>query len=60
MRVILKKASWILKRKMPVGTVMVITNEKANELFQNGEAEEYKGQFPPKKKHRLNLSQLKK
>jgi hypothetical protein len=39
---------------------MVVTREKANELFQNGEAEEYKGQFPPKKKHRLNLSQLKK
>ena len=60
MRVILKKATWILSKKKPIGTTMVVTNEKAKELFHNGEAEEYKGVFPPKKKHRINLSQLKK
>jgi DNA topoisomerase IA len=60
MRVILKKSVVILGRRQPVATVMVVTREKAMKLFHNGEAEEYKGQFPPKKKHRLNLSQLKK
>jgi hypothetical protein len=59
MRVILKKSTWILKKKKPVNTVLVVTNEKATELFHNGVAEEYKGEFPPKKKHKMNLSQLK-
>lgn len=58
MRVILKKSSWVLKRKCPVGTVMVVSKERFQELGDS--AEEYKGQFPPKKKHKLNLSQLKK
>lgn len=57
MRVILKKATVILGRKMPVNTVLVVTEEKFKELGDS--AEEYKGAFPPKTKHKMNLSQLK-
>jgi hypothetical protein len=59
MRVILKKSVLVMKKKLPVNTVLVVTKEKATELFDKGEAEEYKGAFPPKKKHKMNLSQLK-
>ena len=58
MRVILIKSTVILGRKKPVNTVLVVTEEKAMELFYEGKAEEYKGVFPPKKKHKMNLSQL--
>lgn len=57
MRVILKKATVILGRKQPVNTVLVVTDEKFMELGDS--AEEYKGAFPPKKKHKMNLSHLK-
>jgi small nuclear ribonucleoprotein (snRNP)-like protein len=57
-RVILRKATKVLGKLRPVNTVMVVTLEKANELGTS--AEEYKGVFPPKKKHKMNLSQLKK
>jgi len=57
MRVILTKATEILGKTKPVNTVLVVTEEKFKEL--NGSCEEYKGVFPPKKKHKMNLSQLK-
>lgn len=51
----------LLKRvgKWPVTTVMTVTNEKANEWLSSGTAREYKGVYPPKQKHKMNLSQLK-
>ena len=58
MKIILTKATVILGRRQPVNTVMVVTDEKFLELGDS--AEEYKGAFPPKKKHKMNLSQLKK
>ena len=62
MRVILKKAvrknTWSTKT-WPVGTVLVATQECAQEWLSNGSAVEYKGEFPPKKKQQMNLSQLK-
>jgi hypothetical protein len=57
MRVILRRATVILGKKKPVNTVMEVTIEKFNELGSS--CEEYKGVFPPKKKHKMNLSQLK-
>jgi hypothetical protein len=57
MRVILTKATLILGRIKPVNTVLTVTEEKFKELGSS--AEEYKGEFPPKKKHKMNLSQLK-
>lgn len=48
-----------LGKRMPAGSVMVVTQEKWKELFDLGHAEEYKGEFPPKKKQKMNLSQLK-
>lgn len=57
MRVILKKATRILGKMKPVNTVLVVTEEKFKELKNS--CEEYKGVFPPKKKHKMNLSQLK-
>jgi hypothetical protein len=45
--------------KWAVATKLVTTIEYGNELIQSGYAEEYKGEFPPKKKHKMNLSQLK-
>lgn len=58
MRVILRRATVILGKKRPVNTCLVVTAEKFQELGDS--AEEYKGVFPPKKKHKMNLSQLKK
>jgi len=51
----------LLKRvdKWAVNTKLVTTLEYGNELIQAGKAEEYKGEFPPRKKHKMNLSQLK-
>lgn len=57
MRVILRKATVILGKKKPVNTVLVVTDEKFKELGDS--CEEYKGVFPPKGKHKMNLSQLK-
>ena len=57
MKVILKKAIKILGKTKPVGTVMIVTDEKFKELGSS--CEEYKGVFPPKEKHKMNLSQLK-
>lgn len=55
MRVILTKRVG----KWPVRTVMTVTIEKANEWLTSGKAEEYNGVYPPKQKHKMNLSQLK-
>lgn len=57
MRIILTKATKILGKIKPVNTVLVVTPEKAKELFEV--SQEYKGVFPPKKKHKMSLSQLK-
>lgn len=57
MRVILRRATKILGKVKPVNTVLVVTDEKFKELGSS--AEEYNGAFPPKKKHKMNLSQLK-
>lgn len=57
MRVILTKSTEILGKMKPVNTVLVVTEEKFKELGSS--CEEYKGVFPPKKKHKMNLSQLK-
>jgi hypothetical protein len=56
-RIILTRATWILGKKKPVNTCMEVTIEKFKELGDS--CEEYKGVFPPKKKHKMNLSQLK-
>jgi hypothetical protein len=56
-RIRLTKATVILGKKKPVNTHLVVTEEKFKELGDS--AEEYKGVFPPKKKHKMNLSQLK-
>lgn len=62
MRVILKKAvrknEWSSK-VWPVNQVLVVTQERAEELIASGSAVVYKGEFPPKKKQKMNLSQLK-
>ncbi len=48
-----------LSKRMRFGMVMTVTNEKGNELLSNGTATEYRGEYPPRKKHKMNLSQLK-
>lgn len=58
MRIILTKSYEILGKKKAVGTVLTVTPEKALEMIEV--SQEYKGKFPPKKKHKMNLSQLKK
>jgi hypothetical protein len=56
MRIILTKATRILGKMKPVNTVLVVTHEKAEELKQV--SKEYTGEFPPRKKHKMDLSQL--
>jgi hypothetical protein len=56
-RIILRRSVKLDRKRLTVGTVMVVTNEKFKEFGDS--VEEYKGEFPPKKKHKLNLSQLK-
>lgn len=64
MRVILKKSvrknEWSTK-VWPVNQVLVVTQERAQELITSGAAVEYKGEFPPKPKHKvkMDLAQLK-
>jgi hypothetical protein len=41
------------------GRVMTVTTEKGNEWIANGTARLYTGKYPPTKKHKINLSQLK-
>jgi hypothetical protein len=59
MRVIVRKALTLIKF-LPVGQVMEITHDLYEEIKDN--VEEYKGEYPPnpKRKHKMNLSQLKK
>jgi hypothetical protein len=60
-RVELKK-SWTNEfgRVYPVGTVLQMTPNKASELIRKKIAEKYSGEYPPKGKRKINLSQLKK
>jgi hypothetical protein len=46
------------EKKLPVGKILTMANNRAKRLIENNEAEEYKGSFPPKKM-KLNLKNLK-
>lgn len=48
-----------LGKRMRFGTVMTVTIEKGKYMIAHGTATEYKGEYPPRKKHKMNLSQLK-
>jgi hypothetical protein len=45
-------------KKLPVGQVLRKHDRVAKQMIENKEAEEYTGQFPPKKM-KLNLKNLK-
>lgn len=62
MRIILKKSvkKSTSSKYWAVGTVMVVTDEFGNSLVKKGSASIYGGEFPPKKKTKIELSQLKK
>jgi hypothetical protein len=60
MKVRLTKATKILNKVRPVNTLLVVTDEKAAELFMTNSAEVYGGQLMQKKKRKMNLSQLNK
>lgn len=63
MRIIVKKAypKPRSKKLWPVNQVLVVTQEEGTARIKAGQAEEYKGVFPPsmKQKVKMNLSQLK-
>lgn len=59
MRIRLLRA-WIHSiKKFPIGTVLRVHNSEAKKKIMRGEAEEYKGEYPPKKKMKMNLSTIK-
>lgn len=47
------------KKAWSVGTVLQLTQQLASDLIHEGIAIEYKGEYPPKKKMKLELKQLK-
>jgi hypothetical protein len=47
------------RHKMVVGNILVVNDKVANDLKARGLADEYKGQYPPKKKIKFNLKDLK-
>lgn len=56
---LLKKYHHKLKRKpWPVGSIIQITNNFASEMFAEGIAEPYFGEYPPKEKMKMDLSNL--
>lgn len=56
MRVFLLK-SWTnsIGTKYPVGRILHVTNRLANELLRDNIGIEYTGQYPPKKKTKINF-----
>ncbi len=59
-KVILKK-SWTnrFKRKYPVGYVLGVDDVLGSELIKSGIAEKYEGEYPPKGKQKIELSNIK-
>ena len=57
MRVELKKSwsNWF--RKYPVGTILQVDRKLFNELINSGHVE-YKGDYPPKEKKKIELFNL--
>lgn len=60
MRIQLIKSAVIGKKKFPVGTSMVVTPWKGEELIQSKQAKAFEGEFPPRKKPKIKLEDLKK
>lgn len=62
MRIIVKKAYQKPRstKMWPINQVLVVTQEEGEARIKAGQANEYKGVFPPniKKKQKTNLSQL--
>ena len=56
---LLKSYHFKLKRKpWPRGSVIQITNEFASELFAEGIAEPYYGEYPPKEKMKMEVMKI--
>lgn len=58
MRIIFKKACVFNRHKRVVGNITTVKNEIANDLIEKGIAIEYKGEYPPKAKTKVNLKDL--
>jgi hypothetical protein len=58
-RVVLKK-SWKNKfeKVYPVGTILQVDKELFTELIDEGYGDDYKGEYPPKKKLKIKMSNL--
>jgi len=58
-RIIFIKACEFNKRKRVVGNITTVIESKAEELFSKQLAREYTGEYPPKRKTKINLKDLK-
>jgi len=45
-------------KQYAVGTILQLTSELASELIRNKIGEKYEGDYPPRKKFKIELSQL--
>ncbi len=59
-RIILKK-SWKMneRRTYAVGTILQVDNELRDKLLKSKKGELYEGEYPPKDKQKINLTELK-
>ena len=56
------KRKWknVFGKEYPVNTILTLLPQKAKELVDGGIAVQYDGNYPPKQKTKMNLSQLNK
>lgn len=55
---LIKKWKNVFDKEYRIGTVLTLMPEKSEELIKRGIAIKYEGDYPPRIKHKMNLSQL--
>jgi len=59
LRIIFTKRCFFNRHKRVVGNITTVRQDIADSLIDKGLAEQYKGEYPPKKKTKINLKDLK-